>query len=73
MAEGLKYSPLAAMFRAGYVELSKVKKRSGNESMQVFRVFGYGLLAGVADPAVACRLVGDLATSTIRWANPQPA
>jgi biopolymer transport protein TolQ len=25
-AEGLKYSPLAAMFRAGYIELSKVKK-----------------------------------------------
>ena len=35
VAEGLKYSPLAAMFRAGYVELSKVKKRSseGVESM----------------------------------------
>ena len=34
VAEGLKYSPLAAMFRAGYVELSKVKKRSGaTESM----------------------------------------
>lgn len=28
VAEGLKYSPLAAMFRAGYVELSKIKKRS---------------------------------------------
>ena len=28
VAEGLKYSPIAAMFRAGYVELSKVKKRS---------------------------------------------
>jgi biopolymer transport protein TolQ len=26
VAEGLKYSPLAAMFRAGYIELSKVKK-----------------------------------------------
>lgn len=25
-AEALKYSPLAAMFRAGYIELSKVKK-----------------------------------------------
>lgn len=33
VAEGLKYSPLAAMFRAGYVELSKVKKRSGDGSM----------------------------------------
>lgn len=33
VAEGLKYSPLAAMFRAGYVELSKVKKASGGESM----------------------------------------
>jgi biopolymer transport protein TolQ len=34
VAEGLKYSPLAAMFRAGYVELSKVKKRAeGGESM----------------------------------------
>jgi len=33
VAEGLKYSPLAAMFRAGYVELSKVKKRSDGESM----------------------------------------
>ncbi len=30
VAEGLKSSPLAAMFRAGYVELSKIKKgRSG--------------------------------------------
>ena len=26
VAESLKYSPLAAMFRAGYIELSKVKK-----------------------------------------------
>lgn len=26
VAEGLKHSPLAAMFRAGYIELSKVKK-----------------------------------------------
>jgi biopolymer transport protein TolQ len=34
VAEGLKYSPIAAMFRAGYVELSKVKKRAeGGESM----------------------------------------
>ena len=33
VAEGLKYSPLAAMFRAGYVELSKVKKRSNTDSM----------------------------------------
>ncbi|KIG14165.1 MotA/TolQ/ExbB proton channel family protein [Enhygromyxa salina] len=34
VAEGLKYSPLAAMFRAGYVELSKVKKGGGDgESM----------------------------------------
>lgn len=33
VAEGLKYSPLAAMFRAGYVELSKVKKKSGTDSM----------------------------------------
>jgi biopolymer transport protein TolQ len=34
VAEGLKYSPLAAMFKAGYVELSKVKKRAeGGESM----------------------------------------
>jgi biopolymer transport protein TolQ len=35
VAEGLKYSPLAQMFKAGYVELSKVKKRSaeGGESM----------------------------------------
>jgi biopolymer transport protein TolQ len=31
VAEGLKNSPIAAMFRAGYVELSKVKKR-GEES-----------------------------------------
>ena len=32
-AEGLKYSPLAAMFRAGYIELSKVKKgRQGSET-----------------------------------------
>ncbi|TPV93874.1 MAG: flagellar motor protein MotA [Myxococcales bacterium FL481] len=27
--ENLKYSPLAQMFRAGYIELSKVKKTSG--------------------------------------------
>jgi biopolymer transport protein TolQ len=27
VAEGLKHSPIAAMFRAGYVELSKVKKK----------------------------------------------
>jgi biopolymer transport protein TolQ len=34
VAEGLKYSPLAAMFKAGYIELSKVKKRAdGGESM----------------------------------------
>ena len=33
VAEELKHSPLAAMFRAGYVELSKVKKRSDGESM----------------------------------------
>ena len=33
VAEGLKYGPLAAMFRAGYVELSKVKKRSNTDSM----------------------------------------
>lgn len=33
VAEGLKYSPLAAMFRAGYVELSKVKKGRDGESM----------------------------------------
>jgi len=34
VAEGLKYSPLAVMFKAAYVELSKVKKRAdGGESM----------------------------------------
>jgi biopolymer transport protein TolQ len=33
VAEGLKNSPIAAMFRAGYVELSKVKKRSDDGSM----------------------------------------
>jgi biopolymer transport protein TolQ len=34
VAEGLKYSPIAAVFKAGYIELSKVKKRSdGGESM----------------------------------------
>lgn len=33
VAETLKYSPLAAMFRAGYIELSKVKKgKVQNES-----------------------------------------
>lgn len=31
-AEGLKYSPLAAMFRAGYIELSKVKKGQAPET-----------------------------------------
>ncbi len=31
VSEGLKHSPLSAMFRAGYVELSKVKKRSQEE------------------------------------------
>ena len=31
-AEGLKYSPLAAMFRAGYIELSKVKKGQQGET-----------------------------------------
>ncbi|MEZ4453212.1 MAG: MotA/TolQ/ExbB proton channel family protein [Nannocystaceae bacterium] len=30
VTDKLKYSPLAAMFRAGYVELSKVKKRDGD-------------------------------------------
>ncbi len=33
VAESLKHSPIAAMFRAGYVELSKVKKRSDDGSM----------------------------------------
>jgi biopolymer transport protein TolQ len=33
VAEGLKNSPIAAMFRAGYVELSKIKKRSDDGSM----------------------------------------
>ncbi len=34
VAEGLKYSPLAQMFKAGYVELSKIKKKgTGGESM----------------------------------------
>jgi biopolymer transport protein TolQ len=33
VAEGLKNSPIAAMFRAGYVELSKIKKRGDGESM----------------------------------------
>lgn len=28
VADGLKHSPLAVMFKAGYVELSKIKKRS---------------------------------------------
>jgi biopolymer transport protein TolQ len=32
-AEGLKNSPIASMFRAGYVELSKVKKRGDDGSM----------------------------------------
>lgn len=32
VAETLKYSPLAAMFRAGYIELSKVKKGQSAES-----------------------------------------
>jgi biopolymer transport protein TolQ len=32
VAEGLKYSPLAAMFRAGYIELSKVKKGQGADT-----------------------------------------
>lgn len=31
VAEGLKSSPLAAMFRAGYVELSKIKKGRGTQ------------------------------------------
>lgn len=31
-AEGLKFSPLAAMFRAGYIELSKVKKGQSPET-----------------------------------------
>jgi biopolymer transport protein TolQ len=31
-AEALKYSPLSAMFRAGYIELSKVKKGQGGET-----------------------------------------
>jgi biopolymer transport protein TolQ len=33
VAESLKHSPIAAMFRAGYVELSKVKKRGDDGSM----------------------------------------
>jgi biopolymer transport protein TolQ len=32
VAEGLKHSPIAAMFRAGYVELSKIKKKSDDAS-----------------------------------------
>ncbi len=32
VAEGLKHSPLAAMFRAGYIELSKVKKGQAGET-----------------------------------------
>ena len=32
VAETLKYSPLAAMFRAGYIELSKVKKGQVQQS-----------------------------------------
>jgi biopolymer transport protein TolQ len=32
VAEGLKNSPIAAMFRAGYVELSKIKKKSDDGS-----------------------------------------
>jgi biopolymer transport protein TolQ len=32
VAEGLKYSPLAVMFKAGYVELSKVKKRGEQDA-----------------------------------------
>jgi biopolymer transport protein TolQ len=31
-AEALKYSPLSAMFRAGYIELSKVKKGQSGET-----------------------------------------
>lgn len=32
VAEGMKTSPLAAMFRAGYIELSKVKKSQNNQT-----------------------------------------
>ncbi len=32
VAEGLKASPIAQMFRAGYIELSKVKKRSAESA-----------------------------------------
>ncbi len=35
VAEGLKYSPLAVMFKAGYVELSKVKKRSEQDGQSM--------------------------------------
>ena len=33
VAQQLKYSPIAAIFRAGYVELSKIKKTQGNNTM----------------------------------------
>jgi biopolymer transport protein TolQ len=33
IAEGMKYSPLAKMFSAGYVELSKLKKGKGGDSI----------------------------------------
>lgn len=35
VAEGLKYSPLGVMFKAGYVELSKVKKRSEQDGQSM--------------------------------------
>ena len=34
VAEQLKYSPIAAMFRAGYIELSKVKKAAAAAAQQ---------------------------------------
>ena len=35
VAEQLKYSPIAAMFRAGYIELSKVKKAAAAAAQQM--------------------------------------
>jgi biopolymer transport protein TolQ len=35
VSESLKYSPLATMFKAGYVELSKIKKRSEQDGQSM--------------------------------------
>lgn len=46
-AEKQKRSPIAAMFRAGYVELSKVK-RSRDQAQQAQQQHGYGMDANVS-------------------------